>query len=160
MNPIIPNLWFNSNAQEAVDYYLSVFPNGKIIHTDTYTEVGEEITGKKKGEVLTIEFEILGTRFVAINAGPNFVFNPSVSFMIPCQDQKEVDYYWERLSASPEDEQCGWAKDKFGLSWQIVPVTLETMLKNGTDAQRRRVTEAFMVMKKFDVEALKQAYQG
>jgi len=158
-NPIVPNLWFNGNAREAVDYYVSIFPDAKVLHVDYYTDFGEEITGHKKGDIVTIEFEILGTRFIAINAGPEFKFNLSVSFLIRCKDQKEIDYYWERLSSSPVDEQCGWAKDKFGLSWQIAPVILEEMLKNGDERQRRNLTEAYMEMKKFDISKLEEAYR-
>ncbi len=157
---IIPNLWFNNNASEAVDFYLSVFNDAKILNTDYYTEIGENITGHKKGDVLTIEFELLGTRFIATNAGPGFTFNPSVSFMVECKDQEEIDYYWEKLSAVPEAEQCGWLQDKYGISWQIVPTTLFHMLKVGTPEQRKRVTEAFMPMKKFDIKELENAFEG
>jgi predicted 3-demethylubiquinone-9 3-methyltransferase (glyoxalase superfamily) len=157
---LIPNLWFDNKAQEAVDFYLSVFKDGKVVHTDHYTEVGEEITGHKKGDLLTIEFEIHGTRFVAINAGPEFRFNPSVSFLIECDDQEEIDYYWEKLSYVPEAEQCGWLQDKYGLSWQVAPSRLNEMLKKGTAEQRRRVTEAFFDMKKFDLAVLEEAYRG
>ncbi len=156
---IVPTLWFNNNAREAVDFYVSVFPDGKIIGIDYYTEFGEEITGHKKGDIVTIEFEIMGTRFLALNAGPEFVFNPSVSFMIRCADQREIDHYWDKLSASREDEQCGWLKDRYGLSWQVVPAILEDMLKNGSEKQRRNVTEAFMAMKKFDIGRLVEAYE-
>ena len=157
---IVPTLWFNSNAKEAVDFYLTVFKDGRILDTDYYTEVGEDITGHRKGDIVTIDFEILGSRFVALNAGPEFVFNPSVSFTVVCTDQAEIDYYWKRLSAVPEAEQCGWAQDKFGLSWQIVPECLVTMLKEGSPAQRTRVTEAYMNMKKFNIAALEKAYSG
>ncbi len=155
---ITPNLWFNNNAKEAVDFYLSVFKEGKILATDYYTEVGEEVTGHKKGDILTIEFEIVGMRFVAINAGPEFTFNPSVSFSIDCKDQEEIDYYWERLSAVPEAEQCGWLQDKYGLSWQIVPENFGSMLIKGTPEQRKKVTEAFMPMKKLIIADIEKAY--
>lgn len=157
---ITPNLWFNNNAQEAIDFYLSVFKDAKILNTDHYEAVGEEITGHKAGDVLTIEFELLGTRFMAINAGPEFKFNPSVSFSVECEDQKEIDYYWEKLSSNPEFEQCGWLQDKFGLSWQIVPKVMSEMLKKGTTDQRKRVFEAFMPMKKLDVEKIEKAFKG
>ena len=157
---IVPTLWFNNNAKEAVDFYLTVFKDGRILDTDYYTEVGEEITGHRKGDIVTIDFEILGTRFVALNAGPEFAFNPSVSFTVECRDQAEIDYYWERLSVVPEAEQCGWAQDRFGLSWQIVPECLVRMLREGTPEQRRRVTEAYMDMKKFNIAALEAAYNG
>jgi predicted 3-demethylubiquinone-9 3-methyltransferase (glyoxalase superfamily) len=158
MQKITPNLWFNNNAQEAVDFYLSVFKDAKILNTDHYSDVGEEITGHKKGDVLTIEFELLGMRFIAINAGPEFKFNPSVSFMVECKDQDEIDYYWEKLSANPQAEQCGWLEDKYGLSWQITPEVLSKMLKEGTEEQRNRVFEAFMPMKKLVISDLEKAY--
>jgi len=156
---ITPNLWFNNNAKEAIDFYLSVFQDAKILHTDYYTEVGEDITGHKKGDILTIEFELLGTRFIAINAGPEFKFNPSVSFSVECNTQEEIDYYWEKLSSVPEAEQCGWLQDKYGLSWQIVPKQLAEMLKDGTYEQRKRVFEVYMPMKKVIMADLEKAYK-
>lgn len=155
----MPCLWFNNTAKEAVDYYLSIFQNGRILSIDYYTEVGEEFTGHKKGDVVTIEFEILGTRFIALNAGPEFTFNPSISFLIECDDQEEIDCYWESLSADPAAEQCGWLVDKFGLSWQVVPKMLNDMLKNGSPEQRKRVTEAYINMKKFEISKLIEAYR-
>jgi len=156
--PIVPCLWFNNKAEEAVEFYLSVFKDGKALSVDRYTEVGEDITGHKGGDVLTIEFEILGSPFLALNAGPEFSFNPSVSFTVECSSQEEIDYYWDRLSAKPEAEQCGWLQDKYGLSWQVVPGRLSEMLRSGTPEQRKRVTEAFMEMKKFDLRALEEAF--
>lgn len=130
---IIPNLWFDGNAQEAVDYYCSVFSDGKVISTEYYPESTEQgladFQRDLAGKVLMIEFEILGMRFIAINAGPEFKFNESVSFMVPCKDQEEIDYYWSKLSAVPESEQCGWCKDKYGLSWQIVPENMGELMK-------------------------------
>ena len=157
---MIPCLWFNNKAQEAVDFYLSVFKKGRILSIDYYTDVGEEITGHKKGDIVTIEFKILKSKFIALNAGPEFEFNPSVSFTIECGSQKEIDYYWEKLSARAEAEQCGWLQDKYGVSWQVVPKILTGMLKKGTQEQRKKVTEAYMDMKKFDISRLKEAYQG
>jgi predicted 3-demethylubiquinone-9 3-methyltransferase (glyoxalase superfamily) len=154
----MPCLWFNGNAKEAVDFYLSVFKDGKIIDTDYYTEVGEEITGHKKGDIVTIEFQILDTRFLALNAGPEFVFNPSVSFTIECDTQNEIDYYWDKLSVRPEAEQCGWLVDKYGLSWQVIPKVLGKYLKEGTSEQRKKLTEAYMEMKKFDIATLEKIY--
>lgn len=157
---ITPNLWFNNNAKEAVDFYLSVFKDARVLRTDYYTEVGEEITGHKNGDILTIEFELLETRFIAINAGPEFHFNPSVSFLVECNTQEEIDYYWKKLSSVPEAGQCGWLQDKFGLSWQIAPKHLADMLKNGTPEQRKRVFEVFMPMKKLIIDDLEKAYNG
>ncbi len=130
---ITPNLWFDGNAKEAVDFYVSVFPDGKIISTEYYPSSSEEgLADFQKdlaGKVLTVEFELLGTHFVAINAGPEFKFNESVSFSVPCKDQAEIDYYWEKLSKVPESEQCGWCKDQYGLSWQIVPENMAELMK-------------------------------
>lgn len=133
MQKITPNLWFNGNAQEAADYYVSVFPDGKIISIEYYPNSSEEgladFQRELAGKVLTVEFEIFGTRFVGINAGPEFTLSEAVSFSVPCKGQAEIDYYWEKLSAHPENEQCGWCKDKFGLSWQIVPENMEELMK-------------------------------
>jgi len=130
---IVPNLWFDGNAQEAIDYYVSVFADGTIISTEHYPDTTDEGLADFQvdlaGKVLTIEFELLGTRFMAINAGPEFTHSEAVSFAVPCKNQREIDYYWEKLSAVPEAEQCGWCKDKFGLSWQIVPENMEELMK-------------------------------
>jgi len=133
MKTITPNLWFDGNAQEAVDFYLSVFPDSKVVSTVYYPNSAEEGLAdfqlNMAGKVLTIEFELSGNRFVAINAGPEFKFNEAVSFSIPCEDQNEIDYYWEKLSSVPQSEQCGWCKDKYGLSWQVVPKNMEELMK-------------------------------
>jgi predicted 3-demethylubiquinone-9 3-methyltransferase (glyoxalase superfamily) len=127
---ITPNLWFDGNAQEAVDFYLTVFPNSKINGTSYYpTEGLLDFQKPLAGKVLTIDYELDGNRFTAINAGPEFKFNEAVSFVVECKDQEELDYYWSKLSAVPEAEQCGWCKDQFGLSWQIVPEGMEEMMK-------------------------------
>ena len=133
MQQIVPNLWFDGNASEAVDYYVSVFPDGKILGGSSYPKSADEgladFQQELAGKALTVDFEIMGTRFTAINAGPEFKFNEAVSFVVPCKDQDEIDYYWERLSAVPESEQCGWCKDKYGLSWQIVPENMEELMQ-------------------------------
>ena len=133
MKTITPNLWFNGNAKEAVDYYVSVFPGSKIISTSKYPDSVEEGLADFQldlaGKVLTVDFELSGNHFVAINAGPEFKFNESISFMVPCEDQKEIDYYWEKLSKVPASEQCGWCKDQYGLSWQIMPKNMEELMK-------------------------------
>lgn len=130
---IVPNLWFNGNAREAAEFYCSVFPDGKIISVEHYPNNTEEgladFQRDMAGKVLTVEFEILGMRFVGINAGPEFAFSEAISFAVPCKDQAEIDYYWERLSAAPEAEQCGWCKDQYGLSWQIVPENMDELMK-------------------------------
>ncbi len=133
MQKITPNLWFDGNAKDAVDYYVSVFPDGKITNVVDYPNSAEDGLAdfqlELAGKVLTVEFELGGTRFVAINAGPEFTFNEAVSFSVPCKDQAEIDYYWEKLSAVPEAEQCGWCKDKYGLSWQIVPENMGELMQ-------------------------------
>lgn len=133
MKLITPNLWFDGNAQEAAEYYISIFTDSKIITTLYYPKTQEEGLAdfqlELAGKVLTVEFELIGNRFVGINAGPEFKFTEAVSFSIPCKDQEEIDYYWEKLSSSPEDEQCGWCKDKFGLSWQVVPANVDELLR-------------------------------
>lgn len=137
---ITPNLWFDGNAKEAVDFYVSVFKDSKILHTEYYPNNTEEgLADFQKdlaGKVLTVEFELDGQHFVAINAGPEFKFTEAVSFSIACKDQEEIDYFWEKLSAVPESEQCGWCKDKYGLSWQVVPENMgELMKKHGAFAK-------------------------
>jgi predicted 3-demethylubiquinone-9 3-methyltransferase (glyoxalase superfamily) len=128
---ITPNLWFDGNAQEAVDFYVSVFPNSKINATAYYPNEGlADFQKGLAGKVLTIDFELDGNRFTAINAGPEFKFTEAVSFVIDCKDQEEIDYFWEKLSAVPESEQCGWCKDKYGLSWQVVPTNMEELMKS------------------------------
>jgi predicted 3-demethylubiquinone-9 3-methyltransferase (glyoxalase superfamily) len=130
---ITPNLWFNGNAQEAVDYYVSVFPNSKIVNTMHYpNSVEEGLADFQKdmaGKPLAIDFDLNGQRFTAINAGPEFSFTEAVSFAISCKDQEEIDFYWEKLSSVPESEQCGWCKDKFGLSWQIIPENMGELMQ-------------------------------
>lgn len=131
---ITPNLWFNGNAKEAADYYVSVFPDGKLLSTTYYPNSAEEgladFQQDLAGKVLTVEFEILGMRFVGINAGPEFTLSEAVSFAISCNDQAEIDYFWEKLSHVPEAEQCGWCKDQFGLSWQVVPANMEELMQH------------------------------
>lgn len=130
---IVPNLWFNGNAKEAAEYYVSVFPDGKILSTEYYPNSPEEGLADFQlhlaGKPLTVEFEILGMRFVGINAGDEFKLSEAVSFLIDCEDQAEIDYYWEKLSRVPEAEQCGWCKDQFGLSWQVAPKNMVELMK-------------------------------
>lgn len=140
---ITPNLWFDGNAKEAVDYYASVFPNSKVLNTSYYPEEGLlDFQKPLAGKELTIDFELNGNQFTAINAGPEFKFNEAVSFSIACDDQEEIDYYWEKLSHVPEAEQCGWCKDQFGLSWQVVPKDMGTLM------QRPNAFEHMLNMKK------------
>jgi len=145
---ITPNLWFDGNAKEAVGFYLSVFSNSKIISTEYYPKEGlADFQKEMAGKVLTIEFELMGNPFVAINAGPEFKFNESVSFSIPCKDQEEIDYYWKKLSSVPESEQCGWCKDKYGLSWQVVPENIAKLMKRDAFAHMMQMKK--LVIKDF-----------
>jgi predicted 3-demethylubiquinone-9 3-methyltransferase (glyoxalase superfamily) len=156
MNKITTNLWFENHAEDAVDFYLSVFKDGKKGNVVRYTEVGQEYHGQEPGSVMTIDFEVLGQQFIALNGGPVFKFTEAISFVINCDTQEEIDYYWGKLSAVPEAEQCGWLKDKFGVSWQVVPTALLEEL--GSDPEKSaRVMTALFEMKKLDMEALRAA---
>jgi predicted 3-demethylubiquinone-9 3-methyltransferase (glyoxalase superfamily) len=127
---ITPNLWFNQNAKQAVEFYVSVFPNSQVVATSYYPKEGlADFQKEFAGKELTIDFDLNGQRFTAINAGPEFKFNEAVSFSISCDDQAQIDYYWEKLSTVPESEQCGWCKDQYGLSWQVVPKNMEELMK-------------------------------
>lgn len=156
---ITPFLWFENQAEEAANFYVSVFKNSKIKKVVRYPEAAEAVSGKPKGSVMTVEFELEGMDFVALNGGvvPGFNFSPAISFVINCETQEEIDHLWEKLSADPTAEQCGWLKDKFGVTWQIVPNVLGEMLEDPDPEKVERVTAAFLKMKKFDIEALKQA---
>lgn len=150
-HPITPHLWFDTQAKEAATFYVAVFPDSYIINTTT-------IHDTPSGDTDIVSFTIAGQPFMAISAGPVFKFNEAISFIISCDTQEEIDYYWEKLSAVPESEQCGWLKDKFGLSWQIVPAQMDIMMRDGTPEQIARVTQAFLKMKKFDIAELQKAY--
>src|SRR4051812_35570390 len=153
---ITPFLWFDDQAEEAMNFYVSVFKNSK---TGTITHYGDTGPGTK-GSVMTASFTLDGQEFVALNGGPQFPFTEAVSFMVNCESQEEVDYYWEKLSAGGKEIQCGWLQDKFGLSWQIVPAEFFEMISNGTQEQSDRVMTAMMEMVKMDLAKLKQAYKG
>jgi predicted 3-demethylubiquinone-9 3-methyltransferase (glyoxalase superfamily) len=159
MQRITPCLWFDDNAEEAVKFYRSIFKKSKVGKIARYGKEGYEIHGRPEGSVLTIEFELNGQPFTALNGGPIFKFNEAISFQVSCKSQKEVDYYWEKLSKGGEKGQCGWLKDKYGVSWQIVPAVLGKML-SGKDAKVfDRVMKALLQMKKLDIKRLEQAYQ-
>ncbi|MEE9912974.1 MAG: VOC family protein [Deltaproteobacteria bacterium] len=157
---IIPHIWLEKDADKAATFYVSIFKNSKILRTSYYPEAAEAISGQKKGSVMTVSFKIEGRDFMVLNGGPLFKPNEAVSFMVLCDTQEEIDYYWKKLSFVREAEQCGWLKDKYGVSWQIVPAILEKMI---TDKDRRkveRVTAAFLKMKKFNIPKLIKAYEG
>jgi predicted 3-demethylubiquinone-9 3-methyltransferase (glyoxalase superfamily) len=157
---ITPCLWFDTQAEEAATFYISVFPNSRINQISRYTEAGHDMHGKKAGSVLTVEFELDGQTFTALNGGPQFKFNEAVSFQIMCASQDEIDRYWSRLCDGGKESVCGWLKDRYGLSWQVVPSELLHMLTDTDRVRADRVLTALMKMKKFDVAALKRAYAG
>lgn len=160
MQKITPFLWFDGQAEEAAKFYTSIFRNSKIGRILRYDEEASK-SGRPPGAVLTIEFEIEGQRFVALNGGPQFKFNESVSFVVNCETQEEVDYHWEKLTANGgEESQCGWLKDKFGVSWQITPTVLIDMLHDQDSAKAERVMKAMLQMQKIDIAKLKAAYAG
>jgi len=161
MQKITPFLWFDDQAEDAANFYTSVFKNSNIGRIFRHTEEAAEKTGRPVGSVLTIEFEIEGQKFVALNGGPLFKFNESISFVINCETQDEVDYFWGELTADGgEESACGWLKDKFGMSWQVMPTVLVDMLNDSDEEKSGRVMQAMFQMKKIDVKALKDAYQG
>ena len=160
MQKITPCLWFDSNAEEAVNFYTSIFKNSKIGNISRYGEAGYEIHGKPAGTVLTMEFELNGQTFTALNGGPMFKFNEAISFQVSYESQEEIDYYWGKLSEGGDEkaQQCGWLKDKYGVSWQIVPTVLGEMLADKDANKTERVMTALLKMKKIDIERLKEAY--
>ena len=159
---ISPCLWFDNEAEEAAKFYTSIFKNSRMGRISRYGKEGFEVHGRPEGSVLTVEFELDGERFTALNGGPVFKFNEAVSFQVFCATQEEVEYYWEKLGAGgdPDAQQCGWLKDKFGLSWQVVPTIMGEMMSDPDQAKRDRVMKAFLPMKKFDIKALQKAYEG
>ncbi len=153
LQKITPHLWFEKDAKKTAEFYVSIFPDSKI------TQV-REISNTPSGTVEIVSFQLSGQSFMAIGAGPLFKFNESVSFMVNCDTQEEIDYYWQKLTAGGQEQPCGWLKDKFGLSWQVVPTAMAAMMQNGSQEQIARVTAAFLQMKKFDLAALQRAYDG
>jgi predicted 3-demethylubiquinone-9 3-methyltransferase (glyoxalase superfamily) len=157
MQKITPFLWFDNHAEEAVNFYVSVFKNSKVGKIARYGEAGPG----PKGSVLTVEFQLEGQNFVALNGGPNFKFTEAISFVVNCETQEEVDYFWEKLTANGgQESQCAWLKDKYGLSWQIVPTVLIEMLQDKDAQKAQRVMEAMLQMKKIDIATLQRAYDG
>ena len=159
---IAPCLWFDDQGEDAARFYTSVFPNSKIVAISRYGEAGREVHGRPPGSVLTVAFELDGQPFTALNGGPVFKFNEAVSLQVFCDTQQEVDFYWDKLRAGGDEkaQQCGWLKDKFGLSWQVVPVAMLDMLVDPDYAKSQRAFAAMMKMKKLDIAALKRAFEG
>jgi len=159
---ITPCLWFDDQAEEAAEYYCSIFKNSKIVSVARYGKAGREIHGKPAGTVMTVAFELDGQAFTALNGGPIFKFTEAISLQVHCETQEEVDYYWEKLSAGGDKkaQQCGWLKDKYGASWQVVPRALIEMLQDADSAKSQRAMKAVLQMKKFDIDELRRAYGG
>ena len=153
---ITPNLWFDTEAEEAAGFYVSVFNNSRVVNIAHYTDVGPG----PAGTVMTVEFELDGQRFVGINGGPQFTFDEAVSFQINCEDQDEVDYYWNRLSEGGEEGPCGWLKDRYGLSWQVVPTGMEELFDDPDPQRAQRAMRAMLGMSKLDIAALRSAADG
>ena len=156
MQKVTPFLWFDDNAEEAVNFYVSIFENAKVLNMARYGDGGPG----PKGMVMTAEFELDGQRFIALNGGPQFRFTEAISFVINCETQQEVDHYWERLSEGGEESRCGWVKDKFGLWWQVVPTILGKLIADKDPAKAGRVMQAMLQMSKIDIEPLQRAYEG
>jgi predicted 3-demethylubiquinone-9 3-methyltransferase (glyoxalase superfamily) len=159
---ITPCLWFDTQAEEASEFYTGIFPNSKVLNISHYGEAGHEMHQKRAGTVMTVAFELDGQAFTALNGGPMFKFNEAISFQVDCGTQEEVDYYWEKLSEGGDEkaQQCGWLKDKYGVSWQIVPGILIKLLNDPDAAKSQRVMGVMLRMKKIDIDELKRAYAG
>lgn len=159
MQKITPFLWFDTRAEEAANFYVSVFKNSRIKNTTRYDAESARASGQPEGSIMTVEFQLEGQNFIALNGGPQFKFSEAISFSVDCKTQEEVDDLWEKLTEGGEEGPCGWLKDKYGLSWQIVPTVLVEMLKDGDAEKGRRVTRAMLQMKKLDIAALRRAYE-
>ncbi len=150
-------MWFDNQAEEAARFYVSLFKDSKIVNISYYPKAAEEVAEKPEGSVMTVEFELNGQRFLALNGGPLFKFSEAISFMIDCEDQAEVDEYWSKLTEGGEESQCGWLKDKYGLSWQVVPRGLAEIMNNPDPLKANRAMQAMLSMKKLDIQALQDA---
>ena len=159
MQKIVPFLWFNDKAEEAVKFYTSIFKNSKMKAIARYGEAGAEASGRQRGTVMTVTFELEAQEFIALNGGPYFTFSPAISFVVNCETQEELDRLWEKLSEGGAPGQCGWLKDKYGVSWQIVPSILGEMMEDRDPKKSERVMLALLQMNKIDIEKLKQAYE-
>ena len=153
---ITPNLWFDTEAEEAADFYVSVFKNSRVVNKTHYTENAP----REAGMVMTVDFELDGERFTGINGGDNFKFDEAISFLINCEDQAEVDYFWEKLTEGGEEVQCGWLKDRFGVSWQVVPAGMDELFADSDPKRAERAMQAMLKMKKLDIEELQRAADG
>jgi len=157
---ITPFLWFDTQAEEAANFYLSIFENSKIRGVTRYDDEGAKASGQPKGSVMTVAFTLDGQEFVALNGGPHFKFTEAISFVVNCQTQTEVDHFWDKLSTGGQEIQCGWLKDRFGVAWQIVPTVLPEMLQDKDPEKAKRVMAAMLKMIKLDIATLRKAYDG
>jgi predicted 3-demethylubiquinone-9 3-methyltransferase (glyoxalase superfamily) len=160
ISKIRPCLWFDDQAEDAAKFYCGIFPNSKITTVARYVAEGREHHGRAPGSVMMVSFELDGVQFCALNAGPQFKFSEAVSFLVSCETQDELDHYWNALSADPKAEICGWCKDRFGLSWQIVHAGMDEMMRTGSEAQMNRVMKVVMESKKLDIAKIREAFHG
>ena len=160
MRKITPFLWFDHQAEEAAKFYVGIFPDSKILQVSRYGEAGREVHKREPGSAMTVQFELNGQKFIALNGGPLFKFSEAISFVISCASQDEVDHYWDNLGAGGAPSQCGWLKDKFGLSWQVVPTALSELIGGPDPAGAQRACAAMMKMKKLVIADLRRAYDG
>jgi predicted 3-demethylubiquinone-9 3-methyltransferase (glyoxalase superfamily) len=162
LHKITPCLWFDGQAEQAAHFYTSIFPDSRILHVSRYGETGQEIHGRKPGSAMLVEFELFGQKWSALNGGPLFQFSEAISFMVSCETQSEVDHFWATLSdgGDPNAQQCGWLKDRFGLSWQIVPRILNELMSDPDPARAGRTMQAMLQMKKLDIALLERAHAG
>ena len=160
MQKITPFLWFDNKAEEAAKFYCSIFKNSKIGKTSRYGEEGEQVSGRPAGSVMTVEFELEGQDFIGLNGGPHFKFNEAISFVVSCKTQAELDRFWNKLSAGGKKVQCGWLRDKYGISWQVVPTVLGELMSDKDGTKSQRVMQAMLKMVKLDIKKLKQAAKG
>jgi predicted 3-demethylubiquinone-9 3-methyltransferase (glyoxalase superfamily) len=160
MQKITPCLWFDDQAEEAANFYVSVFKNSKIGRVARYGEAGEQAAGRPAGTVMTVEFQLDGQDFMGLNGGPHFKFTEAISLVVNCETQEEIDQFWVKLSEGGQEVQCGWLKDKYGLSWQVVPTVLGEMMQDKDAEKANRAMKAMLQMKKLDIATLKQAYEG
>jgi predicted 3-demethylubiquinone-9 3-methyltransferase (glyoxalase superfamily) len=157
---ITPFLWFDYQAEEAADFYVSIFKNARIREASRYDEAASKAAGRPKGSVMTVVFELDGQEFIALNGGPMFKFTEAISFVVNCETQAEVDHYWDKLTAGGQEVQCGWLKDRFGVSWQVVPTVLTELLQDQDPEKAKRVMAAMLQMKKLSIDGLTRAYEG
>ena len=157
---IAPCLWFDNEAEEAARFYIGIFPNSRLVKIIRYGKAGVDIHQRQEGAVMTVDFELDGQLFTVLNGGPHFTFSEAISFQVFCDTQAEIDYYWEKLSEGGTVQQCGWLKDRFGASWQVVPSQMDFMFSNTTSAASERAMQAMLTMKKLDIDALERACAG